>query len=50
MNKIPSPGFLTMSATVAILTATPALARAKNPDKNACYGEMHLHTTWPFED
>jgi len=50
MNKLPGPGLLTMSATVAILAATPALAREKNPDKNACYGEMQLHSSWPFGD
>ena len=33
-------------ATVATLACTPALAQVKNPDRNAYFGETHLHTSW----
>ncbi len=31
------------------LTAVPALAQAKNPERNVYYGETHVHSSWSFD-
>ncbi len=36
---------LAVAAAVALAVA-PAVAQQKNPDKNAYFGETHLHTSW----
>src|SRR5438093_13473485 len=37
---------LTLAATLAF---TPALAQQKNPDRNAYFGETHIHTSWSVD-
>ena len=32
--------------STAPMPITPALAQQKNPDRNAYFGETHLHTSW----
>src|SRR6266852_3327861 len=31
------------------LTAVPALAQTKNPDREAYFGETHVHTSWSLD-
>ena len=38
--------FLTIAATLAI---TPTLAQQPNPERNAYFGETHIHTSWSFD-
>ena len=38
-----------MFALAAILAIVSAVAQEKNPDRNACFGETHLHTCWPVD-
>ncbi len=38
------------AATIALFSlAGPALAADPNPERNAYYGETHLHTSWSFD-
>ena len=32
-----------------VLAATPALAQTKNPDREAYFGETHVHTSWSLD-
>ena len=38
--------FLTIAATLAI---TPTFAQQPNPERNAYFGETHIHTSWSFD-
>ena len=38
--------FLTIAATLAI---APAFAQQPNPERNAYFGETHIHTSWSFD-
>jgi len=31
---------------VLTMAALPAFAQEKNPDRNAYFGETHIHTSW----
>ena len=31
------------------LAAAPALAQTRNPDREAYFGETHVHTSWSFD-
>src|SRR5262245_34461013 len=35
-----------MLTLVAALAVAPALAQEKNPERNAYFGETHVHTSW----
>src|SRR5262245_62293968 len=34
---------------VAALAVTPAMAQERNPERNAYFGETHLHTSWSVD-
>jgi len=38
-----------LGAVVISLTAAPALAQKKNPDREAFFGEQHVHTSWSLD-
>jgi hypothetical protein len=38
-----------MLALVAAVTITSARAQEKNPERNAYFGETHVHTSWSFD-
>jgi hypothetical protein len=38
-----------MLLLVAALAVAPALAQEKNPERNAYYGETHVHTSWSLD-
>ena len=39
-------GFLTISVTLGI---APSAAQQPNPERNAYFGETHIHTSWSFD-
>lgn len=41
-------GAFALGSTLAV-AATPALAQEGNPDRNAYFGETHLHTSWSVD-
>jgi Protein of unknown function (DUF3604) len=40
---------LLVGATLSGSMMTPALAQQKNPERNAYFGEQHVHTSWSFD-
>jgi opacity protein-like surface antigen len=38
-----------MLTLVAALAVAPALAQEKNPERNAYFGETHIHTSWSVD-
>src|SRR5215510_12342234 len=38
-----------MLTLVAALAVVPALAQEKNPERNAYFGETHIHTSWSVD-
>ncbi len=40
---------LIMLTLAAILAVAPALAQQKNPERNAYFGETHVHTSWSLD-
>ena len=36
-------------ALVSALVSAPAFAQQKNPDRNAYFGETHIHTSWSVD-
>ena len=38
--------FLTIALTLAV---APAFAQQPNPERNAYFGETHIHTSWSFD-
>src|SRR5215510_6242980 len=38
-----------MLTLVVILAVVPALAQERNPERNAYFGETHLHTSWSVD-
>ena len=38
-----------MFALAASLAIVSAVGQEKNPDRNAYFGETHLHTSWPVD-
>src|SRR5262252_437868 len=38
-----------MWTLVVILAVVPALAQERNPDRNAYFGETHIHTSWSVD-
>lgn len=39
----------TLGAAFTLSAAPPALAQEKNPDRNAYFGETHIHTSWSVD-
>jgi hypothetical protein len=51
MNPVRNRRFLTttiLSAGLVGLIAAPAFAQ-RNPERDAFFGETHLHTSWSFD-
>src|SRR5215470_2576272 len=38
-----------MLTLVVILAVAPALAQERNPERNAYFGETHIHTSWSVD-
>src|SRR5215510_10268395 len=38
-----------VSVLITALTIAPALAQEKNPERNAYFGETHVHTSWSLD-
>jgi Protein of unknown function (DUF3604) len=37
------------SALIVTFVSTPVFAQEKNPERNAYFGETHLHTSWSVD-
>ena len=38
-----------LAAALSGLMMAPALAQQKNPERNAYFGEQHVHTSWSLD-